>query len=114
MLADAGYCNEEELAALEERGVVAHVALGREGRRIAEIDGDRRPATKRMAGRMASPEGKERYARRKWMAEAPHGWIKEAMGFRRFGVRGLEKVRGEWDLVCLVLNARRMAAALAG
>ena len=60
------------------------------------------------------PEGRERYARRKWMAEAPHGWIKEAMGFRRFGVRGLEKVRGEWNLVCLALNARRMAAALAG
>ena len=114
VLADAGHCSEEELAALEERGIMAHVALGREGRRIAEIDGERRPATKRMAGRMASPEGKERHARRKWMAEAPHGWIKEAMGFRRFGVRGLEKVRGEWNLVCLALNARRMAAALAG
>ena len=49
-----------------------------------------------------------------WMAEAPHGWIKEVMGFRRFGVRGLEKVRGEWNLVCLALNAKRMAAALAG
>ena len=114
VLADAGYCSEEELAALEERGIVAHVAVGREGRKVAEIDGERRPATRRMAERMASPEGKESYARRKWMAEAPHGWIKEAMGFRRFGVRGLEKVRGEWDLVCLALNARRMATALAG
>jgi len=114
VLADAGYCSEEELAALEERGIMAHVALGREGRRLAEIDGERRPATKRMAGRMAGPEGRERYARRKWMAEAPHGWIKEAMGFRRFGVRGLEKVRGEWNLVCPALNAGRMAAALAG
>ena len=114
VLADAGYCSEEELAALEVRGIMAHVALGREGRKLAEIYGERRPATKRMAGRMASAEGKERYARREWIAEAPHGWIKEAMGFRRFGVRGLEKVRGEWNLVCLALNARRMAAALAG
>ena len=63
---------------------------------------------------MASPEGKERYVRRKWTAEMPHGWIKEAMGFRRFGVKRLEKVRGEWDLVCLPQNARRVAAALAG
>ena len=36
------------------------------------------------------------------------------MGFRRFGVRGLEKVRDEWNLVCLALNARRMATVLAG
>lgn len=63
---------------------------------------------------MAGPEGKERCARRKWMAAAPHGWNKEAMGFRRFGVQGLENVKGEWKLtlMCLVLNARRMAAAL--
>ena len=114
VLADAGLCSEKELAELEERGVAAHAAMGREGRKLAEIDREHRPATRRMAGRMASPEGRERYARRKWMAEAPHGWIKEVMGFRRFGVRGLEKVRGEWNLVCLALNAKRMAAALAG
>ena len=86
VLADAGYCSEEELAALEERGVVDHVALGCEGRKVAEIEGERHPAMLRMAGRMASPEGKEHYARRKWMVEAPRGWIKGAMGFRRFGV----------------------------
>ena len=114
VLADAGYCSEEEIAALEARGIEAFVALGREGRKQAAIDGRRRPATRRMAERMAGPEGRKRYARRKWIAEAPHGWIKEAMGFRRFSVRGLEKVRGEWDLVCLALNARRMATALAG
>ena len=52
VLADAGHCSEEELAALEERGVVAHVALGREGRKVAKIDGERRPATRRMAKRI--------------------------------------------------------------
>ncbi len=61
-----------------------------------------------MAGKLATPEGRKRYARRKWLSEAPNGWIKEAMGFRRFSVRGLAKVRGEWDLVCLALNLRRM------
>ena len=114
VLADAGYCSEEALASLEERGVVAHVALGREGRRVADVDATRRPATRRMADRMATPEGKTCYARRKWIAEAPHGWIKEAMGFRRFGMRGLDKVRGEWDLVCLALNLRRMATLSSG
>ncbi len=48
------------------------------------------------------------YAKRKWIAEAPMGWVKEAMGFRRFSLRGLEKVRGEWDLVCPALNMRRL------
>ena len=41
-------------------------------------------------------------------------WRWEAMGFHRFAIRGLEKVRGEWNLVCLALNVRRMTAALAG
>ena len=59
ILADAGYCNEEELAGLEERGIMAHVALGREGRKLAEIDGERRPATRWMAG-----------SRRRWVSAA--------------------------------------------
>ena len=42
------------------------------------------------------------------LVEAPIGWIKEALVFRRFSVRGLTKVRGEWDLVCLALNVKRM------
>ena len=51
---------------------------------------------------------KARYAQRKWLSEAPNGWIKEVLGFRRFSLRGLAKVRGEWDLVCLALNIKRM------
>ncbi len=61
-----------------------------------------------MAEKLATDEGLAVYARRKWMVEAPIGWIKEAMGFRRFSLRGLEGVRGEWDLVCLALNVRRL------
>ena len=48
------------------------------------------------------------YARRKWLSEAPNGWIKEVLGFRRFRLRGLNKVQGEWDLVCLALNVKRL------
>ena len=103
-LADAGYRDEAELSRLEERGVDACVAL--RSRPVPEPLAC--PATVRMAEKLATPEGKARYARRKWLSEAPNGWIKEAMGFRRFSVRGLAKARGEWNLVCLALNVKRM------
>ena len=49
---------------------------------------------------------------RKWLSEAPHGWIKHVLGFRRFSLRGLAKVRGEWDLMCLALNVKRLHALM--
>ena len=106
--ADAGYCNEADLAALENRGVDGHVALGREGKRQVEADAEKHPAKARMAAKPATEAGRAHYAQCKWRVEAPIGWIKEALGFRRFGPRGLEQVRGEWDLVCLALNVKRM------
>ena len=108
VLADAGYCNEADLKALEERGVDGHVALGREGRRDVSADAAKHPAKARMATKLATAAGRARYAQRKWLSEAPNGWIKEALGFRRFSLRGLDKVRGEWDLVCLALNVKRL------
>lgn len=112
VLADAGYCNERDLSALEERGVDGYVALGREGKKAA-ADAKTRPAAARMAKKLLKPEGRAAYARRKWLSEAPNGWIKQAMGFRRFSVRGLRKVQGEWALVCLALNMKRMQGLLA-
>ncbi len=85
VLADAGYASEKELVQLEERKVEGYVALGRSARRL---DSTRRPASARMAQRLTSREGRAVYAQRKWMAEAPIGWIKHVMGFRRFSVRG--------------------------
>ena len=108
VLADAGYCNEPDLLELEDRGIDAHVALGREGKSQVAVDPARLPATHRMGEKLASPAGKARYAQRKWLSEAPNGGIKEVLGFRRFSLRGLAKVRGEWDLVCLALNIKRM------
>lgn len=112
VLADAGYCNERDLLALEERGVDGYVALGREGKKAA-ADPKSRPAAARMAKKLSKPEGHAHYARRKWLSEAPNGWIKQAMGFRRFSVRGLQKVQGEWALVCLALNMKRMQGLVA-
>ena len=93
---------------LEDRGMDAYVALGREGKAVVNVDPEEYPARARMREKMASEDGRRRYARRKWLSEAPNGWIKEAMGFRRFSFRGLEKVRAEWTLVCLALNVKRL------
>lgn len=59
-------------------------------------DAERHPCKARMAEKLETAAGRARYAERKWLSEAPIGWIKEALGFRRFSVRGLCKVRGEW------------------
>ena len=114
VLADAGYCNEGDLAALEERAVDTYVALGREGKQEVGVNADQYPAMARMGKKLATSAGRAQYAQRKWLSEAPNGWIKEILGFRRFSLRGLTKVQGEWDLVCLALNVRRMQRLLAG
>ena len=108
VLADAGYCNEDDLQALEARGVDGYVALGREGKHEIRVNAAKHPAKARMAEKLATEAGRAQYAQRKWLSEAPNGWIKEVLGFRRFSLRGLNKVRGEWDLVCLALNVKRM------
>ena len=113
VLADAGYCNEGDLQALEARGVDAYVALGREGKQAVTVNPGKSPARSRMRKKLGSLAGQAAYARRKWISEAPHGWIKERLGFRRFSLRGLRSVQGEWDLVCLALNVKRMGALMA-
>ena len=108
VLADTGYCNERDLQELENRDIDACVAVAREGKAAPDVDKEQYPAKARMAEKLATEEGRRRYARRKWMAEAPIGWVKEVMGFRRFSFRGLEKVQAEWTLVCLALNVKRL------
>ena len=107
VLADAGYANERDLQALESAGVDGYVALGRESKQqLAEVRSE--PARERMRQKLSTEQGRNQYAERKWLSEAPNGWIKQVLGFRQFSVRGVEKVQGEWDLVCLALNAKRM------
>jgi transposase len=108
LVADAGYKAEGTFRRLEKRGIEAYISLGREGKKVRKM-GKGRGATRRMAQRLKTPEGREQYRRRKAIVEPVFGWIKEAMGFRRFGLRGLEKVRGEWDLVCLAINLKRLS-----
>jgi len=110
VLADSGYRSEQGFAGVEEKGVEGLVALGREGKNRTAIDAKRYPATARMAERLAGAEGQAHYRRRKVIVEPVFGWIKHVMGFRQFSLRGLTQVTGEWSLVCLAANMRRMWA----
>lgn len=63
-----------------------------------------------MAAKFETEQGKLDYRKPKWIAEPPNGWIKNVLGFRQFSMRGLEKAKAEFKLVCLALNLRRMGS----
>ena len=63
-----------------------------------------------MHHRLATPEGRRLYALRKQTPEPVFGIIKSVMGFRQFHLRGLDKAKGEWNLVTLAWNVKRMFA----
>lgn len=111
-LADAGYASEETLRELEKRGLPACVALGREGKSDRVVDAEKYPAKARMAEQLKTPEGQAHYRRRKVIPEPVFGWIKQALGFRRFSMRGLKNVKGEWDLICMAVNVKRIRTLL--
>ena len=118
VLADSGYATGTEVAQLEHRGVEVLVAVGTEDRRREH---DFRPPAltkplkapkadwlKRMQAKMATDEGQAHYRLRKQTVEPVFGIVKEAMGFRQFLLRGLEKVEAEWALVTLAYNCKRL------
>jgi len=63
-----------------------------------------------MAHRLGTQAGRTLYGRRKQTVEPVFGIIKSVMGFRQFHLRGLEKVKGEWNLVTLPWNMKRIFA----
>ena len=65
----------------------------------------------RMARKLLTKRGRSIYARRKVIVEPVFGHIKEARGFRRFHLRGIVNVRGEWALVCIGHNLRKLYLA---
>jgi transposase len=109
ILADAGYRSEDNLQKLEDKGIAGYVSLGREGKSGAVVTGPENPATRRMQEKLATEAGRKTYGRRKGIVEPVNGWIKSVLGFRQFSLRGLAKAAGEWTLVCLALNLRRMS-----
>ena len=108
-LADAGYRSEAVLDRLSTSPTEVIVALGREGKKQIAIDAERMPHTAAMAAKLQSAVGRAKYRRRKAIVEPPSGWIKQVLGFRQFSMRGLDKARCEFKLVCAALNLRRMA-----
>ena len=103
---DNGYYSEAAVEALETLGFDPYIATGRQQHHVPQAEAPEMPSTvqERMAAKVRTPEGKALYARRKVIAEPVFGQIKEARGFRRFLLRGLENIRGEWRLVCLTHN----------
>lgn len=109
--ADAGYCSERNLAALAARKVSPYLATGRakhpgDGKR--KITG---PRTLAMRDKLKRAGWRSRYRLRKQIVEPVFGQIKQARGFRQFLLRGIEKVRAEWTLICTAHNLTKLARA---
>src|SRR5216684_2840490 len=115
ILADSGYCSEKNLEALDaeenpERRIDGYVATERQSHGEYKEPCPRGPLPKgatrvdRMRRKLKTKSGKAVYATRKAIVEPVFGQIKQARGFRQFLLRGIDKVRGEWSLVCLTHN----------
>lgn len=107
--ADAGYCSEANLAALAEREVSAYLATGR-----AKHPADAKrtltgPLTKAMRQKLKRAGRRSRYRLRKQIVEPVFGQIKQARGFRQFLLRGLDKVKAEWAMICTAHNLTKLA-----
>jgi transposase len=103
---DSGYYSEAAAEAVEQLGFEPYMATGRQRHHAPETEVSQSPmsAKERMAAKVRSLEGRALYARRKVIVEPVFGQIKEARGFRRFLLRGLDNIRAEWSLVCLTHN----------
>ena len=118
---DNGYFSAENIAQLKGRGIEPYIATGREPHhkswqeRFAEQPvppaEDASPMVK-MAYKLQSDIGRVIYGLRKSTVEPVIGIIKEVLGFRQFSLRGLAAVAGEWGLVCLAFNLKRLYVLL--
>ncbi len=112
LLADAGYRSEENFEHLENAKIDGLVSVGKEGKERPETKPDLQ-ATARMKRKLGTKYGRGWYRQRKHIVEPVFGWIKNVSGFRSFSMRGMAKVSGEWDLICLATNLRRLHGKLA-
>jgi len=110
VLTDNGYCSEENLKYLAKRRMEGFVATEKQKHGERNEPCKRGPLpenasrVERMKRKLKTKVGAAVYARRKCMVEPVFGQIKQARGFRQFLLRGLEKVRGEWALLCMTHN----------
>ena len=111
---DSGYYSDKNVAYLESEEIDGYVATGRQkhSEKIPHAPRGRiaKNATPkdRMARKVRTKKGRATYSKRKHIVEPVFGQIKEARGFRRFSLRGLENVTCEWDIVCLTHNILKL------
>ena len=115
-LADAGYFSEANVEACAKAGIDPLIVPGRQAHHPGLDDrfAPARPAPEdptpldAMLHRLKRPEGRALYAQRKHTPEPVFGIIKSVLGFRQFSLRGLAGARGEWSLVTMAWNVKRM------
>jgi transposase len=114
VLADAGYCSDANLTAIAKTPIDAYISTRKQkhGERPGPCPRGPLPTTATMVDRMSrklhTKAGAAVYAARKGIVEPVIGQIKQARGFRQFLLRGVEKVRGEWSLVCTTHNILKL------
>jgi len=114
--ADAGYCSHANLRTIKRRRIDGYIATGR------QKHGARSPTTKKcspagsliakMSTKLKRAGYRSRYRLRKQIVEPVFGQIKQARGFRQFLLRGIEKVKAEWALICTAHNLAKLAKAI--
>jgi transposase len=114
VLADSGYSSEENLKYLTKKRIEGFVATEKQKHDERRGPCKRGPLPKgssrveRMQRKLETKVGAAVYALRKTIVEPVFGQIKQARGFRQFLLRGLEKVRGEWALICMTHNILKL------
>src|SRR3954462_8047979 len=120
LLADTGYFSAANVEACQTAGIAPLIAPGRQfhhpslSERFAAAPPapDNPTPVEAMVHRLTTPEGRKLYAQRKHTPEPVFGIIKSVLGFRQFLLRGLDQVRGEWNLVTMAWNLKRMFALI--
>jgi transposase len=111
--ADAGYCSAANLRTIKRRRIEGYVATGRQkhGTRSATTKKTTRPGSMvaRMSTRLRRAGHRSRYRLRKQIVEPVFGQIKQARGFRQFLLRGIDKVKAEWAIICTAHNITKLA-----
>ncbi len=113
MTMDAGYWSEDNAKTFSDQGIDAYLATSRlpHGQPLPPKRGPlprEADARTRMARKLRSKQGAAIYAQRKAIVEPVNGQIKEARGLRRFLLRGLEKVDGEWHMIAATHNLLKL------
>ena len=116
LLADAGYLSEYNVHQCENSKITPYISFGKDkhNQPLEERFKEEKPlpeyptSVEKMKHRLQTKEGKQVYSQRKSTVEPVFGVIKHVIGFRQFMLRGFEKAKGEWNLICIAYNLKRL------